>query len=104
MMCRVPVILKQVQDDGNPSRFVIASAAKQSSASLAALDCRVAPLLAMTGLCSLRTTGNESPSFSKEGLGWFLSSEKGPFDFKVTSVGAFVVRWRERCWRIATTP
>tara|TARA_R110000868_G_scaffold78467_10_gene223927 strand:- start:180 stop:356 length:177 start_codon:yes stop_codon:yes gene_type:complete len=50
MMCRVPVILKQVQDDGNPNRFVIASAAKQSSASLAAQDYRVAPLLAMTVL------------------------------------------------------
>ncbi|MEH6826469.1 hypothetical protein, partial [Parasphingorhabdus sp.] len=54
---------------------VIASAAKQSREVSDALGCRVAPLLAMTeGLFAPIITF--SPSFSKEGLGWFLSVER----------------------------
>jgi hypothetical protein len=59
---------------------VIASAAKQSREVSDALDCRVASLLAMTeGLFAPIITF--SPSFSKEGLGWFLSSERRPCVF-----------------------
>jgi hypothetical protein len=47
---------------GGSGHFVIASAAKQSGASLAALDCFVALLLAMTGLAAatLRALRNKS--------------------------------------------
>jgi hypothetical protein len=54
---------------------VIASVAKQSREVSDALGCRVASLLAMTeGLFAPIITF--SPSFSKEGLGWFLSVER----------------------------
>ena len=72
---------------------VIASEAWQSRAALAdALDCRLAPLLAMTSLLP-EDEAVVSPSFLKEGLGWFLSSKNGPLISNSSSTGIGHVRY-----------